>query len=598
MPVGCCRWPATTSSSGSSTPGVSFTQMTQAKAEEIVEGPAGGRTAPDRGGAGHRAGADRPAVGRTPRTCAPRPARGQPSSSSRWVSTWPTSRPGSRSWPPASASGRPVAARRPAPRPATPVAGQEGARPRSRPPRRPRPRRRRRRRRRQEDGGEEGHGQEGAGQEGGRQEDDGQEDDGQEDDGQEGRQPLTGRRPVDRPWLRGDRPPPPRRRARPAGPGAEPHRRAGGHRRHRVTVGGRSRASRPASSRPATRSSSSARRPASSAAAARSSTPRSSASASTSPACRALDAGASTGGFTDCLLQRGAAQVVAVDVGHGQLHQRAAGRPAGRRPRALQRPRTSTPEAIGGPVDLVVADLSFISLRPCCRRCWPCAAPGAPTRAPGEAAVRGRPGRGLPGHGAWSATPTVRRARPGPRSMTPCARRGATIMGWMDSPLRGADGNVEFFVHAPAPRGSTRRSPSRARRSRDQRAVIVAHHERAEAAALARAARPRGWPTTAHGLDAAGADAAAARPRRPGRRRARRARPTWPSASAATARCCARSSCSAARRADPRRQRRPARLPHRGRARRPAQPRSSAASPATTRSRSAWCSSVDRRSGR
>ena len=78
---------------------------------------------------------------------------------------------------------------------------------------------------------------------------------------------------------------------------------------------------------------------------------------------RALDAGASTGGFTDCLLQRGAAQVVAVDVGHGQLH------PAIRDdPRVVVRERCNVRQLdaadIGGPVDLVVADLSFISLVP------------------------------------------------------------------------------------------------------------------------------------------------------------------------------------------------------------------------------------------
>ena len=76
---------------------------------------------------------------------------------------------------------------------------------------------------------------------------------------------------------------------------------------------------------------------------------------------RCLDAGSSTGGFTDCLLQRGAASVIAVDVGTNQLHERL---------RADQRTdvreqtdvRTLSVEEIGGPVDLVVGDLSFISL--------------------------------------------------------------------------------------------------------------------------------------------------------------------------------------------------------------------------------------------
>src|SRR3954469_646364 len=76
---------------------------------------------------------------------------------------------------------------------------------------------------------------------------------------------------------------------------------------------------------------------------------------------RALDAGASTGGFTDCLLQRGAAQVVALDVGHGQLHPKLRADP---RVVVFERfhIRDATPATIGGVVDAVVADLSFISL--------------------------------------------------------------------------------------------------------------------------------------------------------------------------------------------------------------------------------------------
>ncbi|MEO6121631.1 MAG: TlyA family RNA methyltransferase, partial [Acidimicrobiales bacterium] len=74
---------------------------------------------------------------------------------------------------------------------------------------------------------------------------------------------------------------------------------------------------------------------------------------------RALDAGASTGGFTDCLLQRGAARVVAVDVGHGQLHERLRADP-----RVVVHDRTNIRGfRLDEPVDLVVADLSFISLR-------------------------------------------------------------------------------------------------------------------------------------------------------------------------------------------------------------------------------------------
>ena len=76
---------------------------------------------------------------------------------------------------------------------------------------------------------------------------------------------------------------------------------------------------------------------------------------------RVLDAGASTGGFTDCLLQRGAAEVVALDVGHGQLHERLRADP---RVSNLERTnvRHADVDTIGGPVDMVVGDLSFISL--------------------------------------------------------------------------------------------------------------------------------------------------------------------------------------------------------------------------------------------
>ena len=74
-----------------------------------------------------------------------------------------------------------------------------------------------------------------------------------------------------------------------------------------------------------------------------------------------LDAGASTGGFTDCLLQYGASRVYAVDVGHAQLHERLRADP-----RVISREgvnlRTAPPETVPEPVDMIVADVSFISL--------------------------------------------------------------------------------------------------------------------------------------------------------------------------------------------------------------------------------------------
>ncbi len=90
---------------------------------------------------------------------------------------------------------------------------------------------------------------------------------------------------------------------------------------------------------------------------------------------RCLDIGASTGGFTDCLLQRGAASVLAVDVGRGQLHQRLR-----EDPRVTSMERTNArdlPEL--PPLDLFVADVSFISLR----KVLPSVASRLPARTPG-----------------------------------------------------------------------------------------------------------------------------------------------------------------------------------------------------------------------
>ncbi len=164
---------------------------------------------------------------------------------------------------------------------------------------------------------------------------------------------------------------------------------------------------------------------------------------------RCLDAGASTGGFTDCLLRRGASQVVAVDVGHGQLD------PSLRNdPRVEVRERTNirdlAPADVGGRrFDLVVADLSFISLVTVAPvLAGDLAAPGAdvvvlvkPQFEAGRAeASRGKGVIRLPG---------VRRAAL-ERVASAFASQRATIMGVMASPLLGPAGNAEFFIHARA----------------------------------------------------------------------------------------------------------------------------------------------------
>ena len=157
---------------------------------------------------------------------------------------------------------------------------------------------------------------------------------------------------------------------------------------------------------------------------------------------RALDAGASTGGFTDVLLRRGAAHVVAVDVGYGQLawHLR-------QDPRVTVLERTNIrhlePEQVAPPPDLVVADLSFISLR--------LVLPALTAAAAGEAdhVLMVKPqfevGRERLGSGGVVRNPDARR-----QAVADVARaaheRGLGTRGVVASPLPGPSGNVEYFL--------------------------------------------------------------------------------------------------------------------------------------------------------
>lgn len=163
---------------------------------------------------------------------------------------------------------------------------------------------------------------------------------------------------------------------------------------------------------------------------------------------RLIDAGASTGGFTDCVLQRGAAEVVAVDVGHGQLHERLR---ADERVVNVERQniRSVTPDLIGGLVDGAVGDLSFISLRLVIAPLVAVCQPGAfmillvkPQFEAGRAEVSR--GRGV------VTDPEVHDRV---RSEVAVALRdaGCDVVGWTTSPITGADGNVEFLVHAVTP---------------------------------------------------------------------------------------------------------------------------------------------------
>jgi 23S rRNA (cytidine1920-2'-O)/16S rRNA (cytidine1409-2'-O)-methyltransferase len=168
---------------------------------------------------------------------------------------------------------------------------------------------------------------------------------------------------------------------------------------------------------------------------------------------RALDVGASTGGFTDCLLQRGAAHVVALDVGHGQLHERLG---ADRRVTNLERTnvRHVDVDGIGGPVDLVVGDLSFISLKLVIPQLTTLCQPGSPMVLlvkPQFEAGRREVDRG---RGIITDPEIHERVRTEVDAALVAA--GCSVLGWTDSPITGADGNQEFLVHATTSTEDTR----------------------------------------------------------------------------------------------------------------------------------------------
>ncbi|MEV7606221.1 TlyA family RNA methyltransferase [Paenarthrobacter sp. NPDC089322] len=157
---------------------------------------------------------------------------------------------------------------------------------------------------------------------------------------------------------------------------------------------------------------------------------------------RCLDAGASTGGFTDVLLREGAARVVAVDVGHGQLV-----------PVLREDPRVDVheglnvrymaPEQIGGPAALTVADLSFISLTLVVGPLAGCTEPG------GDLMLMVKPQFEV-GKERLSRTGVVTSEHERRRAVAQVARAavdaGLELKGLAASPLPGQDGNVEYFL--------------------------------------------------------------------------------------------------------------------------------------------------------
>jgi 23S rRNA (cytidine1920-2'-O)/16S rRNA (cytidine1409-2'-O)-methyltransferase len=158
-----------------------------------------------------------------------------------------------------------------------------------------------------------------------------------------------------------------------------------------------------------------------------------------------LDIGASTGGFTDCLLQRGAAKVVAVDVGYGQLAHKLRTDP---RVVVLERTnaRTLTPQDIGGEVDLTVVDASFIGLAKLADAVVRCTKPG------GHLVALAKPqfevGRTEAARGKGVVRDPGTRAAAIEAAMVSLNEAGLEVQEHVDSVLAGPKGNLEAFIHA------------------------------------------------------------------------------------------------------------------------------------------------------
>jgi 23S rRNA (cytidine1920-2'-O)/16S rRNA (cytidine1409-2'-O)-methyltransferase len=157
----------------------------------------------------------------------------------------------------------------------------------------------------------------------------------------------------------------------------------------------------------------------------------------------ALDVGASTGGFTDVMLQRGARRVVALDVGHGQLDWRLREDPRvvvleHRNARQLDR------GWLPAPVDIVTIDVSFISLRLILPVLPPVLAPGADIVALVKPQFEA--GRGEVGRGGLVKDPAVHEAVLA-RVTASAASCGLTRIAMTPSPITGAAGNQEFLIH-------------------------------------------------------------------------------------------------------------------------------------------------------
>ncbi|MDR0965670.1 MAG: TlyA family RNA methyltransferase [Myxococcales bacterium] len=170
----------------------------------------------------------------------------------------------------------------------------------------------------------------------------------------------------------------------------------------------------------------------------------------------ALDIGASTGGFTDCLLQRGAAQVIALDVGIDQLAPKLRADP-----RVIVREKVNaralTEADVPFHVQLVVVDVSFISLRLVLPSALPFLDPGGAI----VALVKPQFEVGRDGLGKKGVVRDETRRRAAIESIRDFARDelGLEVIGWIDAPIAGPEGNREALLYARLPAGPSSSNP-------------------------------------------------------------------------------------------------------------------------------------------
>lgn len=158
---------------------------------------------------------------------------------------------------------------------------------------------------------------------------------------------------------------------------------------------------------------------------------------------RCIDIGSSTGGFTDCLLQAGAAEVACVDVNYGQLAWKLR---EDARVRVFERTniKTADPASLGAPFDVLVADLSFIGLAGLAPTFAALSAPGSVTLAlvkPQFESAHDETDRGI------VRDPAVRERVVQEVKDAFCAA-GFSVEGVVESPIKGAEGNIEYIVKA------------------------------------------------------------------------------------------------------------------------------------------------------